>query len=39
MLSWHDSCEQNVSSSNIAEPSDSDKDLEECDCKVLLFSL
>lgn len=29
MLSWHDSCEQKVSSTNIAELSDGDKDLEE----------
>lgn len=29
MLSWRDSCEQKVSSTNIAEPSDSDKDSEE----------
>lgn len=29
MLSWRDSCEQKVSSTNIAEPSDGDKDLED----------
>lgn len=29
MLNWCDSCEQKVSSTNIAEPSDSHKDFEE----------
>lgn len=29
MLSWSDSCEQKVSSTNTAEPSDGAKDLEE----------